>query len=184
MTSLTNKKLKVVDYYNMYEVGTLSKNDGIELINGEIVEMKPKSNLNVSTLDKVSNILKEILLDKIILRIQSPIKLNKNSEPKPDITLLKRRPDFYRSSPPKPEDVLLIIEVAHAAQITEMEVKSNLYASAKIPEFWIVDLSHKQIEVSLSPVDGKYKIHQVYDIDQFVFFHKMNVRIPVKRLLT
>ncbi|MGD1700337.1 hypothetical protein ACP6PM_10690 [Dapis sp. BLCC M229] len=49
------------------------------------------------------------------MRIQNPVRLNDNSEPEPDISLLQRRQDFYQTQHPQPEDIFLLIEVSDIA---------------------------------------------------------------------
>jgi Uma2 family endonuclease len=72
------------------------------------------------------------------------------------VTLLRRREDFYASSHPRPEDVLLVIEVAETSAAVEREVKAPLYARYGIPEVWVVDLAGGQVEVFRRPSPQGY----------------------------
>ena len=85
----------------------------------------------------------------------------KNSEPEPDLSVLKFREDFYRTSHPTPEDTLFIIEVADSSLEKDRKVKLPLYASAGIPEAWIVNLPTGQLERYRRPAQGDYSDAQV-----------------------
>src|SRR5690349_7016517 len=95
----------VDEYYRMAEVGLLSEDDRVELIEGEIVEMSPIGCTHAGTIDRSSTLLNRKLRDTVIVRVQSPIRLNDFSEPQPDLALLKPRKDFYTNSHPTAEDV-------------------------------------------------------------------------------
>ena len=82
-----------------------------------------------------------------MLSVQDPIVLGPYSEPEPDVALLRPREDFYTTTHPVPDDVLLIIEVADTTVHYDCEVKVPLYASTGIPEVWLIDLARKAIEV-------------------------------------
>lgn len=149
-------------YHRMIETGILTEDDRqsplrVELIHGEIISMSPVGKLHVAVVDRISNLIKEIIGKQVIVRTQSPIVVSNRSEPKPDITLLKPRADFYADQAAQPDDVLLVIEVAHTTWDTDYEVKRPLYASAGIPELWLVNLNKHEIEVHRTPAPGTYK---------------------------
>jgi Uma2 family endonuclease len=79
----------------------------------------------------------------------------------PDVMLLHRRADFYRTSHPTAEDVLLLIEVADASLAYDRQTKGAIYAQAGIADYWIVNLVDSQIIVLRQPVDGAYQSVQV-----------------------
>ena len=85
----------VDEYYRMAEVGLLSRDDRVELIEGEIVEMSPIGSTHGGTVKRSSAFLNRKLGDAVIVSVQDPIRLNDFSEPQPDLALLKPRKDFY-----------------------------------------------------------------------------------------
>jgi Uma2 family endonuclease len=88
---------------------------------------------------------------------QNPIRIDRWSEPQPDLALLRRRPDFYATGErPGPADVLLLIEVADSSLAFDRRGKLPLYARAGIAEFWIVDLKRRVLEVHRSPTGDGY----------------------------
>jgi Uma2 family endonuclease len=70
--------------------------------------------------------------------------------------VLKPRDDDYRRAIPRPDEVLLIIEVADCSLAYDRNVKRSLYARHGIPEFWIVNLAAGEVEVCRSPEGGQY----------------------------
>ena len=84
------------------------------------------------------------------------------SEPQPDLALLKYRSNFYRDGYPEPKDVLLLIEISDASLEWDRQVKIPLYARAGIVESWIVDLKAKSIEVYREPVEGRYRQTRIF----------------------
>lgn len=147
----------VDEYYRMAEVGLLSPEDRVELIEGEIVEMSPIGSTHGGTVKRSSTFLRRELGDAVIVSVQDPIHLNDFSEPQPDLALLKPRGDFYSNSHPGPEDVLVVIEVADTSVAYDRNVKLPLYARAGIPEAWLMVLRKEVIEVHSQPKNGKYQ---------------------------
>jgi len=146
----------VGEYYRMAEVGLLSPDDRVELIEGEIVEMSPIGRTHAGTVNRSSAFLNRTLGDTVIVSIQNPVRLDDFSEPQPDIALLRPRDDFYSNSHPAPEDVLVVIEVADTSLDYDRNVKLPLYARAGIPEAWLMVLAKDVIEVYSQPKNGKY----------------------------
>ena len=147
----------VDEYYRMAEVGLLSADDRVELIEGEIVEMSPIGSTHGGTVKRSSAFLNRKLGDAVIVSVQDPIRLNDFSEPQPDLALLKPRKDFYSKSHPSAEDVLVVIEVADTSVDYDRNVKLPLYARAGIPEAWLMVLAKDVIEVYSQPKNGKYQ---------------------------
>jgi Uma2 family endonuclease len=147
----------VDDYYRMAEVGLLSKDSRVELIEGEIIEMSPIGSTHGGTVKRSSTLLNRKLGDAVIVSVQDPIRLNDFSEPQPDIALLKPRKDFYSKSHPTPDDVLVVIEVADTSLAYDRNVKLPLYARVEIPEVWLMVLQKDVIEVHSQPKNGKYQ---------------------------
>ncbi len=91
------------------------------------------------------------------MEFKNPIKLNDNSEPQPDLVILKPRDDFYATGHPQPEDILLLVEVADSTINFDRQVKLPLYAQNKIAEVWIVDLNDRYLEIYQNPQDNYYQ---------------------------
>lgn len=151
------RHFNVTEYCRMGEAGIFSEDDRVELIQGEIVEMSPIGIRHASCVARLSKLLERQVGSNAIVWVQNPVRLSELSEPQPDIALLKQRDDFYASRHPLPEDVLLIIEVAETSAGYDRKTKAPLYAAAKIPELWLVDLVSGVIEIYSQPAGAAYQ---------------------------
>jgi Uma2 family endonuclease len=95
-----------------------------------------------------------------IVDSQNPIVLDEQSEPQPDIVLLRPRPDYYLHGHPRAEDVLLLIEVSDSTVQFDRKTKVPLYARHGIPEVWLVvgpKRRHIEIYRDLLPDHSAYE---------------------------
>ena len=143
----------------MVDAGILSEDDRVELIEGEIVEMTPIGDAHAACVDGLGELFVERLRSVAITRVQGPVRLGLRSEPQPDIALLRRRADRYRTGGPGPENVFLLVEVADTTLAEDRQVKIPLYAAAGIAEAWIVDLKAGRLEVYRRPSALGYRDH-------------------------
>jgi len=144
------------EYYQMAQVGILSEDDRVELLEGEIIQMSPIGSRHAACVDRLNMLFSVRLGPKAIVRVQSPIHLSEDSEPEPDLVLLEPQPDFYAQAHPEPGDVLLLVEVAETSVEYDRQMKTPLYAQGGIAEAWLVDLVGECIEVYRSPSQQGY----------------------------
>jgi Uma2 family endonuclease len=149
----------------MGELGVLGPELRTELIDGEIIEMPPIGHPHAGTVDLIADRLRDAVGKQALVRVQNPIWLDDYSEPLPDITLLRPRPDYYRNAHPSPSDVLLLIEVADSSLAYDRDVKLPRYALAGIPEVWLVDLAARRLTVCCRPDAGRWsEVETVSDL--------------------
>ncbi len=160
---LLTRKFTTQQYHLMHEAGVFTEGDRLELINGEITEMSPIGRKHATCVARSNKVLELKLGDRTIVWSQNPIRLVDNSEPQPDLAILKLRNDFYEDSLPTPTDILLVIEVADSTIAYDREIKSVLYAAAGIPEMWLFDVNRKIIEGYSHPSSLGYKRMQRYE---------------------
>jgi Uma2 family endonuclease len=157
MTSrVLKRRFTAEEYQEMGRAGILTEDDRVELIEGEIVQMSPIGSRHAACVDRLTGLLARGAGDRAIVRVQNPIRIGKDSEPQPDLTLLRPRSDFYAAGHPTPKDVLLLIEVVASSEDYDRDVKLPVYARAGIAEVWLVDLEHNRIEVFRKPGRGGY----------------------------
>ena len=181
---VTRHSFTVAEYERMGRFGIFSEDDRVELVNGEIIEMSPIGERHAACVDALSELLRERLKHSVIVRVQNPIRLDDFSEPQPDISILKRRDDFYRHAHPRPEDVLLVIEVSDTTLEYDLKVKVPLYARAGIPEAWVVNLPEERIEVYGDPAGGEYQSVRAYARRQKLQSHTLAaLRLSVSKVL-
>jgi Uma2 family endonuclease len=156
--------LTVDDYYRMAEVGILDAEARVELIEGEIIDMAPPGSPHAAMVTYLTEVLMRAVDNQATVRVQNPVRLNQYSEPQPDVALLRRRDDFYRERHPRPEDTLLIVEIAASSLKFDRDTKQPLYARHGIPEMWLVDLGNRRLIRYRAPQHGEYTLVDEPDI--------------------
>ncbi|WP_338825228.1 hypothetical protein MHOCP_07630 [Moorella humiferrea] len=177
---VTRRRFTVDEYYQMAYAGILGEDDRVELIEGEIIEMVPIGVKHAACVRRLDRIFNNLVGDKALVDTQNPLRIDEYSEPQPDLMLLKPREDYYGTFHPRPEDVLLLIEVADSSVTYDREVKINLYARAGINEVWLIELQAQQITVYRQPSSNSYKEIKEYGRDDSiapVAFPGMNISV-------
>lgn len=154
---LTRVRFTVDEYHRMADTGILHEDDRVELIDGEIVRMSPVGAQHAGTTKKLNRLLSRALGDAAVIGVQDPVRLADDTEPEPDISVLRPRADFYTESLPVPAEIVLLIEVADTSLLADRVVKIPRYARAGIAEVWLVDLDHRRIERYRRPSAAGYE---------------------------
>lgn len=152
---VTRRHFSVRDYHLMAEAGILHKDDRVELIEGEIVEMAAIGARHFACVNNLNRVLMRAVSDKAIVSVQNPVRLDERNEPQPDLAVIRTRD--YRESLPTPEDVLLLIEVSDTTLSYDRNIKLPLYARSGIAEVWIVDLTGETVERHTEPSGDGYR---------------------------
>jgi Uma2 family endonuclease len=161
MSVQVNRRHFTVDEYaRMSETGLLRETDRVELIEGEVLEMRPIGSRHAACVRRLDELLQRQLGRRVQISVQNPIRLDDFSEPQPDLALLRPRADFYAAQHPLPADVLVVVEVADTSADYDRRIKVPLYARAGIPEVWLIDLTGESVEVYAQPRDGEYQTTQ------------------------
>ena len=137
------RSITVEAYHRMGEVGIIAPDARVELIEGEVVEMAPIGSRHSGMVTRLTRLLVQAAGDRGLVSVQNPVWLSRITEPQPDLTLLKPRADDYQSATPRPEDVLLVVEIAETSPRYDREIKVPLFAAHAIPELWIVDVGER-----------------------------------------
>jgi Uma2 family endonuclease len=151
----SRKRFTADEFERMSAAGIFREEDRVELIDGEIVEMSPVGPGHAAC---VANLTKKLIIgvgDWAIVWIQSGAKVALESLPQPDLALL--RPRSYRHENPMPADILLIVEVADSSLRYDRTRKLDVYATARIPEYWVVSVEDRWVEVYRSPEGHGYR---------------------------
>ncbi len=154
---LLRRRFTVHEYHRMGQAGILGEDDRLELLDGEIVEMAPIGSRHQAAVDRLTSLFFNRVGGAAVVRVQGPVRLGEDSEPEPDLLLLRKRADFYASAHPGPEDVLLLVEVSDTSAEYDREVKLPLYARHGIAEVWLVGLQTGEVEVYRAPTAQGYQ---------------------------
>lgn len=154
--TLTTRRFTVDEYYRMAEVGILAPGERVELIEGEIIPMAAIGSRHAGCVNGLTQFFVSGLAGRAVVAIQNPVRLNRRSEPQPDVAVLHPRPDRYAERHPHPDEVFLLVEVADTSSGYDRGTKAPLYARAGIPEYWLVDLDAGVVEVHREPSGEGY----------------------------
>lgn len=150
-------RLTVQDYYRMGEAGIFEPDERVELIAGEIIAMAPIGSLHAAWVNQLVRLLVQQTRDEITVHIQNPVRLGEDTEPEPDLALLRPREKPYSQGHPTAKDVLLIVEIAESSLAYDRDRKMPLYAWYGIPEAWLIDLNSSQLTIYLEPSQDGYR---------------------------
>jgi Uma2 family endonuclease len=157
MVAAVHPRLFTVDeYYAMGEAGVFAPDERVELLDGEILTMPPMSPRHAGNVDRLAALFIRRLGSLAIVRIQGPVRLSSDSEPQPDIAILRPRDDFYSKHHPVPEDVFALAETADSSLSYDRGRKFKTYARCGIREYWIVNLLEERIEVHRRAIASGY----------------------------
>ncbi|MGB6295554.1 MAG: Uma2 family endonuclease [Rivularia sp. (in: cyanobacteria)] len=151
MTIITAKRFTINEYNRLAELGFFHEDDRVELIRGEIIPMAAKGTLDSTVNRRLIRELSKLIGNQGTLQNQDPIIIHPDSEPEPDVAILKNQDDDYLNSHPTPQDVLLLIEIADSSIKYDQEDKLQLYAEADILYYWIFNLIENCLETYSEP---------------------------------
>ena len=142
--------LTVGQYHAMIRAGELESGAPIELLEGWLVTKMTKNPPHSASTAKTRRQLNGIIPDGWSVDSQEPV-TTADSEPEPDVAVIRGLREEYVERHPGPEDVGLLVEVAEASLDRDRGWKKRIYAAAEIPVYWIVNLVDREIEVFTRP---------------------------------
>jgi Uma2 family endonuclease len=83
-----------------------------------------------------------------MVRPQLPLDVSPTSSPEPDLAVVPGDP---RSLTATPTTALLVVEVADTSLSDDRGEKASLYTAAGVPEYWIVNLIDRSLEIYRVP---------------------------------
>lgn len=147
---LTTRRWKRVEYERLVECGVFKSGERLELLGGLLVVREPQTSAHATAIRLVDEALRAMFGHGWDVRCQLPVALDDDSEPEPDVSVVPGSPrDYATEHPSRP---VLIVEVALDSLTVDRRYKSSLYARARVPDYWIVNLVDRALEVRRQPV--------------------------------
>jgi Uma2 family endonuclease len=159
-------RFSVEQYHRMIESGAFTEHDRLELIEGWVVTQMAKGPGHEYAVGQGAELLRHLLPRGWHVRNQAPITLAQ-SEPEPDLVVARGERTEYRNRHPRENEVALVVEVSESSLLVD-RAKGKTYGAARIPEYWIVNLVNRCVEVFTNPDasrDAGYATHQVFDAE-------------------
>jgi Uma2 family endonuclease len=146
------RPLRRVEYDKLVALGVFEE-ERIELIDGALLQMSPIGPPHCEAVDRLTELFVLAFVGRARVRIQGSFAAGELSEPQPDVSVLPLG-DY---SAEHPQHAHLIIEVAESSLSHDRGRKARLYAECGVPEYWIVNLVERTVEVHQVPGAGGYE---------------------------
>lgn len=119
------------------------------LIRGQLFEVPPMSPAHAASVRLVDAALRTVVPVGYFFQIQLPLVLGLETDPIPDVAVIAGQlRDFLTIHPTSAE---LVVEVARTSLDFDLTSKAELYATAKVPEYWVVDVANRLLVVLRDP---------------------------------
>ncbi len=140
----------------MVEAGILSENDKVELIEGELIAMPPQGPPHASLVEELRYQLMQVYGAGTSVREQKPLDCGPSNLPEPDLAVIVGGRGRFGQQHPRGAETQLVIEVARTSHAVD-RAKASIYARVSVPEYWLIDVPARRIEVHSDPQpDGSY----------------------------
>lgn len=182
MTIIERRLFTVTEYHKMAEAGVLHPEERVELLGGEIRPMSPVGGKHIRIVANLTKVLVQQLAHSYDVLVQCPILLSDNSEPEPDIALIRQFQKGDIPDVPPAEDVFLVVEVSDSTLTYDRDTKVFFYAEAGIPETWVIDVNKGTIIQYLEPREGYYSRYTTWRSGESIPCH-LGVEIAVDEII-
>jgi Uma2 family endonuclease len=143
------RRFTVDEYHALLDAGVFAEDENYELLRGLLVHKMGKKRRHSLVTRRLRQFL-EPMLKGVYVDSQEPV-TTADSEPEPDVYVIRGCPEDYIDHQPLARDTLLVAEVAESTLVQDRGLKKSIYAEAGIPVYWIVNLVDRQIEVFTQP---------------------------------
>ncbi len=144
------RRFTAKEYDRLGELGVISSEERVELIEGIIRKMGPEGKRHVAAVELALDLFAARLKGRYRVRTQHPLTVAMDSEPEPDIAIVEKAdPRAYLDA--HPTTALLVVEISENSLEKDLTLKADLYAQAKIPEYWVVNLVEDTLVVLRDP---------------------------------
>lgn len=142
-------------YDRAVEAGVFGPADRLELIEGQLLAMTPQGSRHAAIVNQVGDVLRDAFGAGYSIRTQSPLAIGDDSEPEPDLAVVRGQALDYLEA--HPTNALLVVEVSDESLRRDRTLKQRLYAGHAVPEYWVLALPDACLEVYRDPAAGGYR---------------------------
>lgn len=134
------------EYYQLADAGYFQR-QRVQLIQGEIIQMSPQKHPHSKAILLADRWLRESFPTPHLIRIQMPLNALDESDPEPDLAVVHGPVERLTDHP---TTAIFVIEVSDTSLRLDRR-KASLYAAVGVPEYWIVNIEGRCIEVHRQP---------------------------------
>ena len=180
--SVNTYKWTTKRYHQAIAAG-LFDDQSVELLRGDILVMLPDGETHAYYNSEVGDYLRIVLGARAKIREAHPITLPNDSEPIPDLAIVKPLGAVYLQHHPYPDDIFWLIEFSLATLSKDLNEKKATYSEAGIVEYWVVNLASREVSVFRDLENGRYVIAENFTTGFVSPQAFPDVQIQVKRLM-
>ncbi|WP_375472172.1 Uma2 family endonuclease [uncultured Nostoc sp.] len=180
--TVTTYKWTIERYHRAIEAGIFD-DQPIELLRGDLIVMPPEREPHAYYNTEAADYLLTLLGERAKIRDAKPITLPNDSEPVPDVAIVKPLGEVYLEYHPYPEDIFWIIEFSQSTLSKDLGEKKDIYAQAGIAEYWVVNLKNSQLQVFRDLKNGQYTTELTLTTGTIVPLAFGDVSVQVNRLV-
>ncbi len=154
------RPLKRTEYEALVERGVF-EDENVELLQGFIVQMSPQGEEHLKSIVRLNRILVLALRGRADVMSHSSFAASGDSMPEPDLAVIPS----VDMTPGIPTRAFLLVEASDSSLRKDRQIKAPLYAASGVPEYWILDLEARVIEVYRDPAPGGYRSVERFGAD-------------------
>ncbi len=177
-------KLTAAQVMSMVDAGIIAEDDPIEFLRGELLIMSPQSAAHAHLASRLFRLFARCYPDQYGLGGQVPLACGDDSLPEPDLFVLRDALSQKEDRHPRGDEALLVVEIAATSQRRD-RFKASIYAEAGVPEYWLIDIGARRIEVHRQPLraDGRYAEVRILNPENTIEIPGLQLSLTVAELL-
>ncbi len=180
--TVTTYKWTIERYHRAIEAGIFD-DQPIELLRGDLIIMPPEREPHAYYNTEAADYLRILLGERAKIRDAKPVTLPNNSEPVPDVAIVKPLGEVYLEHHPYPGDIFWLIEFSNATLSKDLGEKKEIYAEAGIGEYWVINLKTPQLQVFRDIKNGQYQTELTITTGTIAPLAFPDVSVQVERLI-
>ncbi|MEX2223109.1 MAG: Uma2 family endonuclease [Candidatus Rokuibacteriota bacterium] len=147
--NVKTRRWRRVEYERLVESGFFRPGDPVELVGGQLIVAEPQGSRHFAAIQAAEEALRRAFGRGWQVRGQGPLALDEESEPEPDVAVVRGSfRDYVAGHPSRPA---LVVEVSESSLALDRDHKGSLYARAGLTDYWIVNLADQALEVYRDP---------------------------------
>jgi Uma2 family endonuclease len=147
----------------------------VELVHGELIEMSPVNFRHALAVGLVSDALSRAFATGHHVVVQQPLLVPDTplaNAPQPDVMAVSGARRDYTDHP---TCAALLVEVSDTTLDHDLTTKAELYATAGVPEYWVLDVNARELHVFRDPQPlpatlgaTAYQVHTAHAVTECV----------------
>lgn len=138
----------VADFHRVGETGVFDNRRPV-LINGHLQEQGIMNPPHAIAVELATSAIPTAFGTGWRVRVQLPLVFGLDTDPMPDLAMIAGSP--RDAGPTHPTTAALVVEVSDTTLAFDLTVKAELYATAGIAEYWVLDLTARRLFVFRDP---------------------------------